>query len=147
MRESASSTTTDTLRAPYRDHRARAAEHRDHLPRRPREDHPGRRDAAPGGHLRRARGGRPLRLLGFPPKLTDPADRSRYPLRRMAERDDKQAVVAAQDMERAIKTSTLIDEDELIQARLDDRWREFCRNAEDYVAETTRRRPRIEQPA
>jgi len=50
-------------------------------------------------------------------------------------------------MERAIKTSTLIDEDELIQARLDDRWREFCRNAEDYVAETTRRRPRIEQPA
>ncbi len=65
----------------------------------------------------------------------------------MAERDDKQAVVAAQDMERAIKTSTLIDEDELIQARLDDRWREFCRNAEDYVAETTRRRPRVEQPA
>ena len=44
--------------SPYRLRGARAPEHRDHLPRRPRQDHPGRRDAAPGGHLRRARAGR-----------------------------------------------------------------------------------------
>ena len=42
----------------YRVRPGGAPEHRDHLARRPREDDPGRRDAAPGRHLRRARAGR-----------------------------------------------------------------------------------------
>lgn len=55
--------------------------------------------------------------------------------------------VATTDVDEAIETSTVVDEDELAKARLDERWREFCLNAEQYVAESTRSRPRVEQPA
>jgi len=41
----------------------------------------------------------------------------------------------------------MIDADELAKARLDERWREFCLNAEQYVAETTRPSARAKQPA
>jgi hypothetical protein len=60
---------------------------------------------------------------------------------------DENPVVASTDVDAAIATATAIDADELEEARLDERWRDFCLNAEQYVAETTRRRPRAEQTA
>ena len=62
--------------------------------------------------------------------------------------DDESKILAASgDTEQALDTSTVIDADELARARLDERWREFCLNAERYVAETTRPQPRVSQPA
>lgn len=62
--------------------------------------------------------------------------------------DDQRHVVAAvTDLEQAADTPTLIAADELAKARLDERWREFCLNAEQYVAETTRPSARVRQPA
>lgn len=43
-------------------------------------------------------------------------------------------------------TPTVIDADEFAMARLEERWREFCLNAERYVAETTRPQTRVSQP-
>lgn len=60
---------------------------------------------------------------------------------------DENGFVASVDVDEAIDTPTAIDHDELEKARLDQRWREFCLNAEQYVAETTRGRPRVEQTA
>jgi hypothetical protein len=61
--------------------------------------------------------------------------------------DDQQDVLAASpDSENAVGTPTVIDADELAKARLDERWREFCLNAEQYVAETTRPSTRVRQP-
>jgi hypothetical protein len=51
------------------------------------------------------------------------------------------------DPEKAVETPTVIDADELAKAQLDERWREFCLNAEQYVAETTRPSTRAKQPA
>jgi len=56
-------------------------------------------------------------------------------------------LAAAADTEAAVELPTVIDEDELAKARLDERWREFCLNAERYVAETTRPSTRVSQPA
>jgi hypothetical protein len=64
----------------------------------------------------------------------------------MAEKNGE-VLAASPDADEAIQAPTRIDEDELAKARLDQRWREFCSNAEHYVAETTRPRPRVEQPA
>jgi hypothetical protein len=62
--------------------------------------------------------------------------------------DDQTDVFAAStDPEEAVETPTVIDADELAKARLDERWREFCLNAEQYVAETTRPSVRAGQPA
>lgn len=62
--------------------------------------------------------------------------------------DDLRDVLAASTApEQAVETPTVIDADELAKARLDERWREFCLNAEQYVAETTRPSARIRQPA
>ena len=60
---------------------------------------------------------------------------------------DHSVPAASTDVEEAVATPTVIDEAELQSARLDERWREFCLNAEHYVAETTRPQPRVEQPA
>jgi hypothetical protein len=61
--------------------------------------------------------------------------------------DDQRDILAAStDAEQAVDTPTVIDADELAKARLDERWREFCLNAERYVAETTRPRTRVGQP-
>lgn len=60
---------------------------------------------------------------------------------------EPQVLAASTDADEAIGTPTAIAEDELEKARLDERWREFCLNAERYVAETTRPKPRVEQPA
>lgn len=66
----------------------------------------------------------------------------------MADDHEKKDVLAASvDAEKAIDTPTVIDADELAKARLDERWREFCLNAEQYVAETTRPSTRVGQPA
>jgi hypothetical protein len=64
----------------------------------------------------------------------------------MAEKD-REVWAASTNVEEAIDAATTIDEDELAKARLDERWREFCLNAERYVAETTRSRSRAKQPA
>lgn len=74
----------------------------------------------------------------------DPA--SRYPgcLMDGAQRD---VLAASVDPEQAVEAPTVIDADELAKARLDERWREFCLNAEQYVAETTRPSVRTRQPA
>jgi hypothetical protein len=62
--------------------------------------------------------------------------------------DDQRNVLAAStDAEQAVAVPTVIDADELANARLDERWREFCLNAERYVAETTRPSPHAGQPA
>lgn len=61
--------------------------------------------------------------------------------------DQKHVLAASTDAEQAVDTPTVIDADELAKARLDERWREFCLNAERYVAETTRPRTRVGQPA
>jgi hypothetical protein len=71
---------------------------------------------------------------------------SRYPCQAMAEKD-REVLAASTNVEEATDARTTIDEDELARARLDERWREFCLNAERYVAETTRPRPRVKQPA
>jgi hypothetical protein len=61
--------------------------------------------------------------------------------------DDQRDILAASTgAEQAVDTPTVIDADELAKARLDERWREFCLNAERYVAETTRPRTRVGQP-
>ena len=59
----------------------------------------------------------------------------------MAE-DQNDILVVPGDAEKALSAPTVIDADELAKARLDERWREFCLNAERYVAETTRPCPR-----
>jgi hypothetical protein len=62
--------------------------------------------------------------------------------------DDQNDILAASpDTAEALDAPTIIDADELAKARLDARWREFCLNAERYVAETTRPQPRVGQPA
>lgn len=62
--------------------------------------------------------------------------------------DDQNSILAASvDPEKTLDAPTIIDTDELAKARLDERWREFCLNAERYVAETTRPQPRANQPA
>ena len=60
---------------------------------------------------------------------------------------DQDVIAAASDVDDALAVPVVIEEDELARARRDERWREFCLNAEDYVAETTRRRAKVEQPA
>ncbi len=62
--------------------------------------------------------------------------------------DDQNDILAASlDVAEALEGTTVIDAEELAKARLDERWREFCLNAERYVAETTRPQPRVGQPA
>jgi hypothetical protein len=61
--------------------------------------------------------------------------------------EERDVLAASTNVDKATDAPTQIDEDELAKARLDERWREFCLNAEQYVAETTRRHPRVEQPA
>jgi hypothetical protein len=61
--------------------------------------------------------------------------------------DQNDILAASADTARALDVSTVIDADELAKARLDERWREFCLNAERYVAETTRPQSRVGQPA
>lgn len=63
----------------------------------------------------------------------------------MASDKDKRITAASPDVDDAVGTPTVIDEDELVAARLDERWRDFCLNAEEYVAMTTRAHPRVEQ--
>jgi len=61
--------------------------------------------------------------------------------------DQRHVLAAADEPEQAVGEPTVIDSDELAKARLDERWREFCLNAEQYVAETTRPSARVRQPA
>lgn len=64
----------------------------------------------------------------------------------MASKDDNM-IVASSDVDAALATLTVIDGEEFDKARLDQRWRDFCLNAEQYVAETTRPRPQVRQTA
>lgn len=57
--------------------------------------------------------------------------------------DGKHILTAASDPERVVAAPTAINADELAKARLDERWREFCLDAEQYVAETTRPSTRV----
>jgi hypothetical protein len=61
--------------------------------------------------------------------------------------DPRNVLAASVDPQKAVDTPTVIDADELEKARLDERWREFCLNAERYVAETTRPSVRTGQHA
>jgi hypothetical protein len=63
------------------------------------------------------------------------------------ERMDDNMIIASSDVDAALASPTVIDGDEFDKARLDQRWREFCLNAEQYVAETTRPRPQVRQTA
>jgi hypothetical protein len=64
----------------------------------------------------------------------------------MALKDDNM-IVASSDVDAALAAPTVIDSEEFDKARLDQRWRDFCLNAEQYVAETTRPRPHVRQTA
>lgn len=64
----------------------------------------------------------------------------------MAPKDDKM-IIASNDVDAALAAPTVVDSEEFDKARLDQRWREFCLNAEQYVAETTRPRPQVRQTA
>lgn len=68
-------------------------------------------------------------------------------LKGMMTDDQRDVLAASTDPEQAVEAPTVIDADELERARLDERWREFCLNAERYVAETTRPSTRVGQPA
>ncbi len=61
--------------------------------------------------------------------------------------DQIDVLAAPSDAEKAVDTPTVLDAEELDNARLDERWREFCLNAERYVAETTRPQTCVSQPA
>ena len=61
--------------------------------------------------------------------------------------DQIDVLAASSDATQAVDTPTVLDAEELDKARLDERWREFCLNAERYVAESTRPQPRVSQPA
>ncbi len=63
----------------------------------------------------------------------------------MAEKD-REVLAASTNVDEAIEEPTTVDEDEPDRARLDERWRGSCLNAERYVAETTRPRSRVKQP-
>ena len=52
--------------------------------------------------------------------------------------DQPHVLAAATDVNGGTEALTAIDADELAKVRLNERWREFCLNAERYVAETTR---------
>jgi len=56
-------------------------------------------------------------------------------------------LAAPTDAAQAVATPTVIDADEFDRAQRDDRWREFCLNADRYVAETTRPQTHVSQPA
>ncbi len=61
--------------------------------------------------------------------------------------DQRNVLAASVDSQKAVDTPTVIDADELKKAHLNERWREFCLNAERYVAETTRPSVRAGQHA
>jgi len=76
------------------------------------------------------------------PALGDPR-----PLPSLSMTDDEwHGLAATARPEEALQIPTAIDEKDLANARLDDRWREFCLHAERYVVETTRRRPSEKRP-
>lgn len=52
----------------------------------------------------------------------------------VASTDDRLTVVS-NDVDAAIATATAIESKQLEDARLDERWRDFCLDAERYVAE------------
>lgn len=64
----------------------------------------------------------------------------------MAEQE-RHVLAASTNVDEAANTPTVIDADEFAEAGLDERWRDFCLKADQYVAETTRRNPRVDQPA
>jgi hypothetical protein len=64
----------------------------------------------------------------------------------MAEQD-RHVLAASTSLDEALEAPTAINADELAKARRDERWRDFCLHAEQYVTETTRPAPRAEQPA
>jgi hypothetical protein len=68
-------------------------------------------------------------------------------LRSLMADDQRHVLAASTGPEQAVEAPMVIDADELAKARLDERWREFCLNAEQYVAETTRPSTRVRQPA
>ena len=53
--------------------------------------------------------------------------------------------IASSNFDQIVVTSTVIDRDEFEEARLDQRWRGFCLNADQYVAETTRPRRQVDR--
>lgn len=63
------------------------------------------------------------------------------------ELNDDNMFIASSDVDAALAISTVIDGEEFDAARLDRRWREFCLNSEQYVAEATRPRPQVRQTA
>ncbi len=75
----------------------------------------------------------------------DPIPSSRYPLQMAKNQID--VLAAPTDAAQAVATPTVIDADEFDRAQRDDRWRDFCLQADRYVAETTRPAVRASQPA
>lgn len=55
----------------------------------------------------------------------------------MAE-EEPRILAAPKDVDEALSTPTVIDLHEFAEARLDERWREFCLDADTYVADATR---------
>jgi hypothetical protein len=62
-------------------------------------------------------------------------------------KEPKDILAAPTDAAQAVATPTVIDADEYDRAERDDRWRDFCLQADRYVAETTRPAVRTSQLA
>lgn len=75
----------------------------------------------------------------------DPAPVDRYPLG-MA-RQPKDILAATTDVAQAAQGPAIIDADEFDREALDRRWQQFCRDADRYVAESTRPLARSSQRA
>ncbi len=59
----------------------------------------------------------------------------------VASKDDN-FTVASTDVDEALAAPTVIDAEGFDREAADAKWREFCLNADEYVAATTRSRPR-----
>jgi hypothetical protein len=58
---------------------------------------------------------------------------------------DVNMIVASSDVDAALVTPTVIDGDEFERVRCDQRWREFCLNADQDVVETTPSRRQVDR--
>lgn len=61
--------------------------------------------------------------------------------------ESKDILAATTDVAEAVQTPTIIDADEFDRESLDDRWRQFCLDADRYVAASTRPPVAASQPA
>lgn len=73
---------------------------------------------------------------GLPGVSLDPIQAGRYPFAMAEDQNDILAVNT--DVAEAAQAPTIVDADDFDRETLDRRWRQFCLDADRYVAESTR---------